>query len=118
MANTVKVTVTMPRSMLEGIRRLVADGRAESVSAFVTAASSAALEVSATRADTLAGMLAEADGELSASEAPARWVSGARLNSLPPAGRAASEHLAADLAAAHAGDDVVSDPWDRRSCST
>ena len=46
-------------------------------------------------------------------QAPARWVSGARLNSMPPAGRAASEHLVADLAAAHADDDGVSCPWDR-----
>ena len=42
--------------------------------------------------------------------APRRWVSGARLNAMPPTGTADNDALKADIATAF-DDDHIADPW-------
>jgi Arc/MetJ-type ribon-helix-helix transcriptional regulator len=72
-ARTRKVTVSLTPDRIDAIRRAVAAGRAESISAYV----SAAIDEHAER-DTLTMLLDELDAELGPPPAPAeRWADGA-----------------------------------------
>jgi Arc/MetJ-type ribon-helix-helix transcriptional regulator len=65
---TVKVTVTLPHEQVETIRRLIADGRATSVSGFVQHAVGVAIDDAAGWGAVLARALAETGGDLTAEE--------------------------------------------------
>ena len=68
MANTRKVTVTLPVATLDAVRRLVEAGQAGSVSGFVQHAVGASLDDVAGWDAALADALASTGGELSSQE--------------------------------------------------
>lgn len=74
MASTRKVTVTLPETTLEAVRRLVEDGQAASVSGFVQHAVAVALDDAAGWASAMSEALADTGGELSAQERA--WADG------------------------------------------
>lgn len=68
MANTQKVTVTLPVEAVEAIRRLVAQGKATSVSGFVQHAVQVSLDDVAGWGAMLAEALRETGGEMTSEE--------------------------------------------------
>lgn len=68
MAMTQKVTVTLPTSQVEAIRRLVATGESSSVSGFVQHAVAVALDDVAGWSTMLTGALEATGGQLTAEE--------------------------------------------------
>ncbi|MCL2466203.1 MAG: hypothetical protein FWF02_04840 [Micrococcales bacterium] len=68
MANTRKVTVTLPHSSLLAIQELVATGKADSVSGFVQHAVRVSLDDVAGWGQMLAEALAQTGGELTPAE--------------------------------------------------
>ena len=72
MANTRKVTVTLPTSALLAIRELVAAGKADSVSGFVQHAVQVSLDDVAGWGVMLAEALAQTGGEL--TDAEQQWA--------------------------------------------
>lgn len=68
MANTQKVTVTLPVDAVEAIRRLVEDGTADSVSGFVQHAVRVSLDDVAGWGAMLAEALRETGGEMTPAE--------------------------------------------------
>ncbi|MGL5824351.1 MAG: hypothetical protein ACRCYU_05870 [Nocardioides sp.] len=68
MANTQKVTVTLPTETVETIRGLVASGKAGSVSGFVQHAVQVSLDDVAGWGDMLAQALQETGGDLTPAE--------------------------------------------------
>lgn len=74
MATTQKVTITLPIDAVEAIRRLVAEGKADSVSGFVQHAVRTSLEDSATWGAMLAAALEETGGPMTPEERA--WADG------------------------------------------
>ena len=72
MANTQKVTVTLPTSAVAAIRELVAAGKADSVSGFVQHAVQISLDDVAEWGAMLAEALAQTGGDL--TEAELQWA--------------------------------------------
>lgn len=85
MADTRKVTITLPVATLEAVRRIVVTGQATSVSGFVQHAVAVALDDVAGWAAALSDALADTGGELSAQERA--WADGV-LAARRPAGAA------------------------------
>lgn len=74
MADTRKVTITLPVSAVDAVRRLVDAGQASSVSGFVQHAVGVALDDVAGWGSALSEALASTGGELSAQERA--WADG------------------------------------------
>lgn len=68
MASTKKVTVTLPTEAVDAIRRLVADGRADSVSGFVQHAVQVSLDDVTGWGAMLARALEETGGDMTPEE--------------------------------------------------
>lgn len=74
MANTQKVTITLPVATLDAVRRIVDTGQAASVSGFVQQSVAVALDDVAGWAAELSEALTSTGGELSAKERA--WADG------------------------------------------
>ncbi len=72
MARTMKVTVTLPADSVEAVRRLVADGKADSVSGFVQHAVQVSLDDVAGWGGLLGQALADTGGAMTDQEQ--RWA--------------------------------------------
>jgi len=86
MARTMKVTVTLPVDSVEAIRRLVTDGKADSVSVFVQHAVHISLDDVAGWGALLGQALTETGGAMTSEEQ--RWADEV-LGRTGPAGSAA-----------------------------
>ena len=86
MARTMKVTVTLPVDSVEAIRRLVTDGKADSVSGFVQHAVHISLDDVAGWGALLGQALTETGGAMTSEEQ--RWADEV-LGRTGPAGSAA-----------------------------
>jgi Arc/MetJ-type ribon-helix-helix transcriptional regulator len=67
MTKVAKITISLPRELLEEVRAAVARGEAASVSGYVSAALAATLELSQARAHPAEDSLAELIAELTAA---------------------------------------------------